>query len=168
MASTQPEKSSRVKLILQRHSDVLYSSHPCLFRPWYLPCSPLPLGLCTCSPSTRKALPSPSLSGASSSSHDSDLSARCSSLGKLLLTFLTRCFFPIGSQSTRLLSSVTLISDKQICIYSCDNKGFPGGSDSKESACHAGDLSLIPGSGRSPGERNGNPFQYSCLENPMD
>ena len=45
---------------------------------------------------------------------------------------------------------------------------FPGGSDSKVSACHAGDLGSIPGSGRSPGEGNGNPFQYSCLENPMD
>ena len=41
-------------------------------------------------------------------------------------------------------------------------------SVSKESACNAGDLDLIPGSGRSPGERNGNPLQYSCLENPMD
>ena len=38
----------------------------------------------------------------------------------------------------------------------------------KASACNAGDLSLIPGSGGSPGEGNGNPFQYSCLENPMD
>ena len=37
-----------------------------------------------------------------------------------------------------------------------------------ESACSAGDLGLIPGSGRSPGEGNGNPLQYSCLENPMD
>jgi len=37
--------------------------------------------------------------------------------------------------------------------------GFPGGSDAKESACNAGDLGLIPGLGRSPGERNGNPFQ---------
>ena len=46
--------------------------------------------------------------------------------------------------------------------------GFPGGSDSKESACNAGDLGLIPGSGRSPGEGNGNPLQYSCLENSMD
>ena len=45
---------------------------------------------------------------------------------------------------------------------------FPGGSDSKESACNAGDLSLIPGLGRSPGEGNGNPLQYSCPENPMD
>ena len=46
--------------------------------------------------------------------------------------------------------------------------GFPGGSDSKESACSAGDAGSIPGSGRSPGEGNGNPLQYSCLENPMD
>ena len=46
--------------------------------------------------------------------------------------------------------------------------GFPGGSDGKESACNAGDPSLIPGSGRSTGERNGNSLQYSCLENYMD
>ena len=45
---------------------------------------------------------------------------------------------------------------------------FPGCSDSKESACNAGDLDLIPGSGRFPGEGNGNPLQCSCLENPMD
>ena len=45
---------------------------------------------------------------------------------------------------------------------------FPGGSDRKESACNAGHLGLIPGSGRSPGEGNGSPFWYSCLENSMD
>ena len=45
---------------------------------------------------------------------------------------------------------------------------FPGGSEVKASARNAGDLGLIPGSGRSPGEGNGNPLQYSCLENPMD
>ena len=45
---------------------------------------------------------------------------------------------------------------------------FPGGSDSKESTCSVGDLSLIPGLGRSPGGGHGNPLQYSCLENPMD
>ena len=43
---------------------------------------------------------------------------------------------------------------------------FPGGSDSKESACNAGDLGSIPGLGRSPGGGYGNPLQYSCLENP--
>ena len=47
-------------------------------------------------------------------------------------------------------------------------QGFTGGSDGKESVCNAGDLGLIPESGRSPGEGNGNPVQYSCLENPMD
>ena len=47
-------------------------------------------------------------------------------------------------------------------------QGFPGGSDGEESACNVGDLGLIPGSGRSPGEGNGNALQYSCLENPMD
>ena len=46
--------------------------------------------------------------------------------------------------------------------------GFPGGSDGKASACNAGDLGSIPGSGRSPREGNGNPLQHSCLENPMD
>ena len=45
---------------------------------------------------------------------------------------------------------------------------FPGGSVGKESACSAGDLGSIPGSGRSPGEGNSNPLQYSCLKNPMD
>ena len=45
---------------------------------------------------------------------------------------------------------------------------LPGGSDGKASACNAGDLGSIPGSGRSPGEGNGNPLQYSCLENSMD
>ena len=46
--------------------------------------------------------------------------------------------------------------------------GFPGGSEVKASAWNAGDPGSIPGSGRSPGEGNGNPLQYSCLENPMD
>ena len=45
---------------------------------------------------------------------------------------------------------------------------FLGGSEVKESACNAGDFGSIPGSGRSPGEGNGNALQYSCLENPMD
>ena len=45
---------------------------------------------------------------------------------------------------------------------------FPGGSDGKASAYNAGDQGSIPGLGRSPGEENGNPLQYSCLENPMD
>ena len=46
--------------------------------------------------------------------------------------------------------------------------GFPGGSAGKESACNVGDLDLIPGLGRCPGEGKGYPLQYSCLKNPMD
>ena len=46
-------------------------------------------------------------------------------------------------------------------------EGFPGGSDSKVSVCNAGDPGSIPELGRSPGEGNGSPLQYSCLENPM-
>ena len=45
--------------------------------------------------------------------------------------------------------------------------GFPGGSNDKKSACSAGDQGSLPGSGKSPGEKN-NPLQYSCLENSMD
>ena len=45
--------------------------------------------------------------------------------------------------------------------------GFPGGSVVKNPPANAGDMSLIPGSGRSPGEGNGNPLQYTCLGNPM-
>ena len=48
------------------------------------------------------------------------------------------------------------------------HQGFPGGSDGEASVYNAGDLGLIPGLGRSPGEGNGNPLQYSCLENPMN
>ena len=55
-----------------------------------------------------------------------------------------------------------------VLAISSYGKSFPSGSDDKESACNAGDLGLIPGSGRSLGERNGYPLQYSCLENSMD
>ena len=51
---------------------------------------------------------------------------------------------------------------------SINSIGFPGSLDGKESACDARDLGSIPGSGRSPGEENGNSLQYFCLENSMD
>ena len=54
--------------------------------------------------------------------------------------------------------------ERRVTLY----RRLPYSSDDKESACNAGDLGLIPGSGRSPGEGNGNPLQYSCLENPID
>ena len=63
-----------------------------------------------------------------------------------------------------------VISSEMILVLnpiSCHG-GFPGGSDGKASACNAGDLGSIPGSARSPGEGNGNPLQYSCLENSVD
>ena len=50
-------------------------------------------------------------------------------------------------------------------MYATSLLGFPGGSDRKESVCNAAELDLIPGLGGSPGERNGNPLQYSWLEN---
>ena len=53
------------------------------------------------------------------------------------------------------------------CIWVNIDSDFPGSSDGKESVCNAGDPGSIPGSGRSPGEGNGNPLQYSCLENSM-
>ena len=59
---------------------------------------------------------------------------------------------------------------KDICLenYYRDNGKEYSGSYGKESACNAGDPGSVPGLGRSPGEGNGNPLQYPCLENPMD
>ena len=53
-------------------------------------------------------------------------------------------------------------------VLDCGKFSFPGGSEVKASAWNEGDPGLIPGLGRSPGEGNGNPLQYSCLENPME
>ena len=54
------------------------------------------------------------------------------------------------------------------CLEFAVNPRLPGGSDGKESTCNVGDPGSTPGSGRSLGEVNGNPLQYSCLENSMD
>ena len=61
-----------------------------------------------------------------------------------------------------------LIQTRHLVRSPGDSATYPGGSDGKESACNAGDLGSIPGSGRSPGEGNGSPLQYCCLENPVD
>ena len=53
-------------------------------------------------------------------------------------------------------------------IWHIITRDFAGGSDSKESTCNVGDLDSIPGLGRSPEGGHGDPFQYSCPENPMD
>ena len=72
----------------------------------------------------------------------------------------------------RLLASnpqvESLFFKKKKTTYLLIYLGFPGGSDSKESACNAGDMGLIPESGRSLGEGNGCPLRYSCLVNSMD
>ena len=74
------------------------------------------------------------------------------------MTYLYRVALPICVTGPwNVFSEETILS-----------KGFPGGSEVKASACNAVDLGSIPGSGRSPGEGNDNPLQYSCLENPMD
>ena len=70
--------------------------------------------------------------------------------------------YPIGSMFSSLLPWFCF------CIAVHLILGFPGGSDGKAFACSVGDLGSIPGLGRSPGEGNGNPLQYSCLEKSMD
>ena len=67
-------------------------------------------------------------------------------------------------QLPRSCPSYKILIIESCCFWS----GVPGISVGKESSCSTGDLSLISGSGRSPGEGNGNPLQYSCLENPVD
>ena len=78
----------------------------------------------------------------------------------------------LPSQSVTLIFSIKFSNVRSmIFLYlssSLSSVGFPGGSDGKEFACNAADLGLIPGSGRFPQEGNGNPLQYSCLENPMN
>ena len=73
---------------------------------------------------------------------------------------------PLSNQAHTCMKPQTL----NLYSISIERKplGFPGGSDSKASAYSVGDLGSIPGSGRSSGEGNGNPLQYSCLENLMD
>ena len=69
----------------------------------------------------------------------------------------------LGQQILLLLTIVQWLSE-----IGFEFSGFHGGSDGKETACNIGDPGLIPKLGRCPGEGNGNPLQYSCLENPMD
>ena len=77
----------------------------------------------------------------------------------LILLFTMPSFFPRSFHKC----SVILRTNDKLCFIN-----FPGGSDGKVFAYNAGDPCSIPESGRSPGEGNGYPLQYSCLENPMD
>ena len=102
----------------------------------------------------------------------------------LLFNMLTRLVghnFPSKRQvSFNFMAAITICSDfgapqNSLSLFPLlplkgptFSSSFPGGSDSKESACNAGDSGSIPESGRSPGEGNGYPLQYSCLENSMD
>ena len=80
-----------------------------------------------------------------------------------------------GISQARILEWVAISLCVCVCVCVCVTEymyngilGFPGGSDGKESTCNVGDLGLIPGLGRSPGEGNDNPLQYFCPENAMD
>ena len=82
-----------------------------------------------------------------------------------LLSFNTSLFLEKQDIDKLSFSDSVVKSSHYIRIIP-ENLGFPGGSDSKESACNVGDLGSIPGLRRSPGTGHGNPLQYSCLENP--
>ena len=75
-------------------------------------------------------------------------------------------WFPITSLNIYIYIHTHIYIHTYVYVYIYID--FPGGSDGKASVYNAGDLDSIPGLGRSPGERNGNPLQYYCLENPMD
>ena len=111
-----------------------------------------------CSPHQRESVLSKSLSMAER--------------GKLSLEQPTQGATPARHALSDAGAAVTHYLKSKHCLHTSEHlnpeKSFPGGSGGKESACNAGDLSSNPGSGRSPGEGNGNPLQYSCLENPMD
>ena len=77
-----------------------------------------------------------------------------------LLDLLESDFFTYNLRIKMIITFFLPVVVRILCL--------PGGSGGKASACNAGDLGSIPGLGRSPGERNGNPVQNSCLENPMD
>ena len=76
--------------------------------------------------------------------------------GETVLQILSPCVYLLLNSGDKSLSKTR------------NFKGFPIGSESKESFCNAGDPGLIPGSGRSSGEKHGNPLQYSCLKSSMD
>ena len=123
-----------------------------------------------------KSLPCPSMI---SSPHwqpaTSLLSVSVSVLFYCFFSVFLRCHIQKGNSVCLFLNN-TLQICPQFCkwqnfilfLWLIFPQGFPGGSEVKASASNAGDPGSIPGLGRSPGERNGNPLQYSCLENPMD
>ena len=91
-----------------------------------------------------------------------DPSHRLPTEGYTDVTFPCNCFLRGGGR----VSPSFVVFFCNIYIFIWLHQGFPGGSDGKEPACNVGDLGSIPGSGRFPWRRDGNPLQYSCLENP--
>ena len=85
---------------------------------------------------------------------------------KLHLPWVLSTFSSV--QYNQLILRLTISAILAFSLSPKHTRGFPGGSDGKESACNAGDMGTILRSGRLPGEGNGNPLQYSCLENSMD
>ena len=77
-------------------------------------------------------------------------------------------YYPCQLLVCPLFSILVILVGSVLAYHFCLSLLLPGGSHGKESACSAGDPGSIPGSGRSPGEGNGNPLQYPCLENPTD
>ena len=77
------------------------------------------------------------------------------------------CNWTCSSSHYQIIAEAWGEERRGICLATC-LPGFPGASDLKVSAWNVEDLGSVPGSGRSPGEGNGSPLQYSCLENPMD
>ena len=93
----------------------------------------------------------------------------CFHLPLLASIFPSVRIFPVNVNSSHQVAKVwELQLQHQSFQWIFNSQSFPGGSDSKESACNAGDLALIPGLGRSHGEGNSYPLYYSCLGNSMD
>ena len=86
----------------------------------------------------------------------------------IVLTCIIISIFFVGKLRHKALSKIFKVILLIIGVDLNTCKGFPGGSDGKESTCNEGDLGSISGSGRSPGEGDGNPLKYSCLENSVD
>ena len=91
-----------------------------------------------------------------------------SSCSKRLSTSFKKKTHTLSLLKTEMLATAWMNIPQNLYIIEVTNSDFPGGSDSKAPAYNVGDPGSIPGSGRSPGEGNGNPLQYSCLDNPMD
>ena len=89
-------------------------------------------------------------------------------LGNLVLADLKAHGYPYKASESCVDKGDTGGRTELMCPLQAAKRGFPGGSEVKASACNAGDLGSIPGLGSCPGEGNGNPLQYSCLENPKD